>query len=567
MSWLFGFYSKHNSNTNFASNFHPPAIDYYKSEKIYIAVGGNKKNILVNTSNPKFKYFFCGIPISSDSGKLFQIDDIDKIFDSPQKSINDIGGHFCGILIEKDSLSFFTDKLGLREFHIYENERGWYFSTRLDWILKLNNFEIDYEQFGSRWKLMNQISNKSIIKNILRLTAGSQLKISDNKTDESSEYWLPKNGKPLSVEDYNDLLEKNILIGKNNSSNISLSLSGGMDSRVLLSFLIKNDYTNWDCHTFLTESKMDISIAKKIINDFNIKNQIIASDKKYIHDKMLPELREYVGATYLTDSGFTSRKLMYYDLLPGESLIIDGGFGEIWRREFLFKLFYEGEKHLLNKNLESISNYLINPHADIFNTEYNSIMENGIYNQLDEMFNKLPSIKYIGMENWLDLFSLKTRLTNYYAPEQARIDNYVQSYMPFIQINLVENLFNVPVNFRRNGRLFKTLIKRNKRELLSYKLAKDNLSYPIWFSPLSKRLYLKAFNKFKPSNSYQNIDMYLEKLKVFVMDSLLSREVKEYGPYDYNMIYKTVNSYYSGNIKERRFVDWFITFEIFRQML
>ena len=54
-------------------------------------------------------------------------------------------------------------------------------------------------------------------------------------------------------------------------------------------------------------------------------------------------------------------------------------------------------------------------------------MEEGILNDLEEIINVLPDIKKIGFRNWIDTFSLQTRLTNFYGPEQARVDNYIIS--------------------------------------------------------------------------------------------------------------------------------------------
>ena len=76
--------------------------------------------------------------------------------------------------------------------------------------------------------------------------------------------WLPSKGETISVNDFNDKLKNLTLLGTCNNSKISLSLSGGMDSRVILSLLLNSNYENWDCHTFRTEDKMDINIAEII---------------------------------------------------------------------------------------------------------------------------------------------------------------------------------------------------------------------------------------------------------------------------------------------------------------
>lgn len=566
MSWIFGFYSKKPIDTKFVSKYHPHAIESINNNTYYIAIGGNKRTIIYEKNNSQIKYFLCGIPISRDSSKILDKGDLRNIFESPPYNYDMLGGHYCGVLMQNDSICLFSDKLGLREIHIYENENGWYFSTRLDWLLKLNHFEIDFNEFGSRWKLINQLSNKSIVKNIQRINCGSKAKIEQNNIEITEYNWLPSKVKNVSIEEFDNSLRKNVLIGTNHNSKISLSLSGGMDSRVVLSYLLSSGYKNWDCHTFQYESSMDSTIAENISKQFHIKYQIL-TDNNYYQENILPDLCEYVGSTYLTESGYISRKLMHYASLPQDSLIIDGGFGEIWRREFLTRLYHFGKNDILDKNTQSIAKYLHSHRADIFNQDCDSIMQKGIYEQIDKIFSSLPPVKEVGMGNWLDVFSLKTRLVNYYAPEQARIDNYVKAYMPFVQLSLLENLLNVPIANRRNNRLFKSLIKRNNYKLSQYTLAKGNLAYPYWFTPLMKRVYSKLFTPSNQSEENYKMDQYLNNLKEFTLDTISSNSVKEYSPYNYACISKNINDYYNGNIELRRFVDWFITFEIFRQKL
>jgi hypothetical protein len=56
-------------------------------------------------------------------------------------------------------------------------------------------------------------------------------------------------------------------------------------------------------------------------------------------------------------------------------------------------------------------------------------------------------------------------------------------------------------------------------------------------------------------------------MKEFTMDSLLTNSAKEYAPYYYGRIYKKVTSYYNGEKNNKQFVNWFLTFEIFRQII
>jgi hypothetical protein len=568
MSWFFGYCAKHTFNPEQISKFHPKAISCYKNANYYLAVGGNPNLIFTNGDNYDFKFVVCGLGIFENAEGFLNGEDWTQILNDYPNGIDNLNGHFCGVLIKDNSIHLFTDILGLREVHILESKEGWYFSTRLDWLLKIQNCEINFHEFSSRWLLMNQISHNSIIKNIDRLICGAQAVIKNDEIKIKKNNWLPKTSGKFTVEDYKEKLKSFVLLGKENNLRISLNLSGGLDSRVILSFLLNSDYEKWNCNTFITDAAADTEIAKKIASDFNISFTQYENDSVNKNvEEIINELFEYIGATYITESAFSAQILSNYANMPQDELIIDGGFGEIWRREFLLRLFYYGGKDIEGKNFQKVSQYLENSRANIFSDDINKIMNEGIINQLEDINEKLPNVKEIGLENWLDIFSVKTRLVNYYSAEQARLDSIISSYMPFAQLDLLNELLNLSVNERKDFKLFKEILFSNSKKLSKYKLAKGNISYPFYFSSIMKRIYFKINAKIKKDEGQKFLDKFLEVLREFVMDSLLSGSAKTYAPYDYQRVYNNVTSYYKGNTSLKNFVNWFITFEIFRQIV
>ena len=93
------------------------------------------------------------------------------------------------------------------------------------------------------------------------------------------------------------------------------------------------------------------------------------------------------------------------------------------------------------------------------------------------------------------------------------------------------------------------------------------MSFPFNFTPLMKRAYSKIYDKMIVPKENSEYDIFLNNVKDFLMDSLLSNSAKEYAPYNYKYIYEKVDSYYSGNTGNREFVNWFLTFEVFRQIM
>ncbi len=563
MSWLFGFYSKRKFHSDHISAYHPPAEKIISTSKYYIAGGGNSGTFLYGSVRELLKYFICGMGISENAEKFLDESDWKNIILNHPAGIDKLNGHFCGAIAGTNSITLFTDQLGLREFHIYEDSSGWYFSTKLDLLLKLRKFEIDFEQFGSRWLLVNQLSDSGIIKDVLRINGGTRVKFENNDIDVRKNFWLPAYDQIVNPEEFNEKLNRVVHIGINSGRKISLSLSGGLDSRLILSALLRRGNCGWDSITFKTGATADILTAQKIAGDYSFPHRLIDAER-HGPEEILKRAFEYAGATYCAESILAGQNMLEYNSLPDNSVLIDGGFGEIWRREFLKRFYYTGRKALQERNYERIISYLKLTRAEIFNEEAQALMKQGVINQTAEIIDKLPPEDEIGFENWLDLFSVKTRLVNYYAPEQARTDNYTVSYMPFAQLYMLNVLFGAK---DKNEKVFKKIIRQNSPSLAGYKLAKGNISYPFSFNPLMKRLYFRIAAQKKHSVKLSGENNILWDLKTFIMDSVSSSSAKSFPFYDYGRIKNEIEAYYSGDLSREEFAGWFATFEIFRQIM
>ena len=82
-----------------------------------------------------------------------------------------------------------------------------------------------------------------------------------------------------------------------------------------------------------------------------------------------------------------------------------------------------------------------------------------------------------------------------------------------------------------------------------------------------KRIHARISAGNKSKEADMMIDSYLHRMKEFVMDSIASADVKQYSPYNYPLIEEKINDYYAGKSENRQFPDWFISFEIFRQIV
>jgi hypothetical protein len=549
---------------------------YEKEENGFlIRTGGNPKTCFYPSSdNSAVHTIAVGVGIKQDNEELNFMNCYDWAEGITVEQSRSLNGHFVFFKWNNNEINILTDKLGLRDIYFTRLPgNALLYSTRADWIAKITHAEINFREFGSRWLLFNQISSNSIFRNIERATAGTKVIIdrTNNNITVNKFNWLPSQSAiDVSAKKFTSLLGNLITFPSHSSQNISLGLSGGMDSRVMLSYLLKDKKIKYDTYTFGDNNSPDSAIVKEIILDGNITHEQINMPFTEADD-CLCRIKNYVSQTLVNNpvSGFL--QLRNYDSFVDPcKIIIDGGFGEIWRREFFNRLLVRGKDSLERNDIKGIMPHISFPRSDIFNSDIQLQMQDGCNEQLEYLINELPSVNSIGNENWADLFAVKTRLTNYYSHEQARLDELVFNYMPFAQPILLEKLLNIPLIQRRNGKLFREIIKNNYNQLAKYPLAKGLITHPFWFNTLQsrawnifrKKLKLKLYND-------RNTNHLINLLTPFILDTIHSQNTRECNYYNYSKITRLSVALIKGNISDNVIseLDWWLAFELFRGRL
>ncbi|MEW6195403.1 MAG: asparagine synthase-related protein [Bacteroidota bacterium] len=576
MSWIYGIIHPGKYTYRLPEEIRKQALKIFSNERICVCTGGNEKNIFYNKNSDNLNndWLVIGFGIvNSDNGlKILNDSSWGGLLVNPGFS-DRLEGHYLILKWNETNFEITTDRLGLRDIYFSFLDGKIIFSTRVDWLSQSVDTEINFSEFGSRWLLFNQISTNSVLDNITRVVAGSTTKINllslECKTEKGNFPLTPDNS-THNITPFSEKLEKFIGAPLKNNFKTALSLSGGLDSRVILSYMLKN-FSNktWETHTFGSSDHPDFIVANRIVKDFGINHYNINRQLPTVQE-CIDELTDYTNETIVNGAASGILQLNNYKLLEGynNTIIIDGGFGELWRREFFYRLLIKGKGSLHNKNLNEILPHLTIHRADIFNEEIKQIMLNGCKEQLENIYGEIPSITAIGIENWLDIFAVKTRLPNYYGHEQSRIDSFVTSFMPFAQFSLLQSLSAVLLELRKDGRLFKKIINDNNRKLSKYELVKGSTTHPYFLNTFQARLWSLVSNKLNGHNHQVNqSQFFLSHIKEYVNDIVHSKPVKECSFYNYKNIQKIYSDYKSGSVNAAQELDWFLSFEIFRQSI
>jgi len=560
MSWLFGYFG----NTERQKITSPDTPLYqFKDSNLILFAGGNKQTFFFKSDTNDSCWAVAGVGLKpfENGYEVLHQSEWSNYLSADKVNLKPVNGHFAAIKYSNNELKFFTDELGLREIYILKLNAGFGFTTRIDWLKYFIKPEIDLKEFGSRWLLQNQISRNSIIKNVTRLVCVNAT-LKENSLTILENEWQPNFEMPGNQEIFNSALHQLLSI---RDKKILLSLSGGIDSRLLLSYLAAKKSELWETHTFGDPNHPDSKIASELLISLNRENETINDEMPSVNN-LFELVKDYSVQSIVTNPISSILNLRFYNRLTDQNkIIIDGGFGEIWRRAFANKLLLLGRKYLAQKDTNKISSYLEYFKADIFSDDALTEMQRGIVNQLEGLFLTLPDPSQIGLAEWIDLFSIRYRLTNYYAPEQARIDQYATSFMPLVQKDILNLLFGLNDPDKRNGKLFKQLIRQNSIQLTKQPLVKGNITHPFNSSSIGARLQSRIKSMIGLSYQSKQHISFLCSLKEFTGDLVQSSDVQNYEYYDRKKLDKIVNNFLSGKSDYNSEVDWFLSFELFRQ--
>ena len=152
-------------------------------------------------------------------------------------------------MIKKDFVFLSRDRLGEKPLYYLVDKNGFYFGSETKFIRILNdnykelNNEKIYHYLKYGYKSIEQ-TNESFLKNIYKVSPGSNLIIKNSLQILERTYWKPRiQEKNISELRCTQLIKENfqktIKLICDSDLKIGLSLSGGIDSNFILGFIKK----------------------------------------------------------------------------------------------------------------------------------------------------------------------------------------------------------------------------------------------------------------------------------------------------------------------------------------
>ncbi|MCW8850080.1 MAG: hypothetical protein OQJ81_08910 [Melioribacteraceae bacterium] len=553
MSWLFGALQKKNSpDINFVIE-----EDYQKQklDNLLLFVGGNSNTSYLNLKSNKL-FAYVGVLLKNHNDRINIINNSNVGEDFPLV-YTEFDGHYVQVNYSKGILNISNDKFGLRELYYYETDNQFIFSTRLDLIIPYaSDSSINFNAFGSLWLTNFQLSHSSIFNKINRLGPSGRIICENNEIFIHNKKFVKSetgNSKPNFSKELASFCNPDDL----NNKSISLALSGGIDSRLILSELLKVE-KKFSCHTFINDDDKDLEIAQILCEKHKIKLALIDRDKlslESIEQKVLSlykHISPNMPITQLLDFVF------YGNSYLSDKLILDGGFGGFYRRQYLNRIYLNGYSNLNNN--DKVKSLLYAPKPAIFNYEISSQMTDGLNLDIINLIEKFETPKTKEeLAEILDLISIQYMLPAIYSSGQISLDQHYLSYMPLVQENLINLGMNIPQKDRRDSIFIKNLIKDTEQGLERVHLVNNNVKYPYRLNYKVAMVKLLIHRKLLKRNNYSRYNVYINS-RDKIYDLVNSSDFRNNHFFDQKNIHNQVEQFFNGNYSLGTYLDWALSF-------
>jgi hypothetical protein len=424
---------------------------------------------------------------------------------------------------------------------------------------------IDFAGLGNRWLLYEQLDHATGVEGVERLGQGGRLVVSAGEvTSAVDSPWMP-DGRAGTVDEAVHMLSQSIACSRDGGATPSLGLSGGFDSRVILSFLATHHKGRFSAHTFGQPDDPDVRIASRIAGTLNFPHAVFGDISPDV-GTCIQQAEAFVAHTAFAEVCTVSLRRQPFPLMHERGhVIIDGGLGELSRRQYHKKILRSAIPELMRKDAQGIARHLRMPGPPLFTRDVLEVMEKGLRDSAQKVIDRMPETQGMGPGNWLDLFAVRTSVPNMAGPEQSRVDHEIVNYMPFVQPSYLQAVFSLPMEKRESGAWLAQSLRDRCPSLAGFPLVKFGTTHPYGFSKYPAWLWAKTSSRIFGQYVDGFPDAVLLHLKEYVQDRLHSRSAIETPELDRAVVENAVRRFYGPDRTHGETVRWWLTYVMWKE--
>jgi asparagine synthase (glutamine-hydrolysing) len=205
-----------------------------------------------------------------------------------------LNGRFQGLLVEKTAgtATLFNDRYGMHRVYYHESQDAFYFAAEAKAILKVcpELRVIDPRGMGELVSCGCVLENRTVFRNISVLPPASAWVFRNGVIERKSSYFDPReweNQETLELEQYyqqlRDVFSKNISKYFGGCQRSGVSLTGGLDSRMIMAWLNAAP-GSVPCYSFggMFHECQDVAVARKVAQLCGQRHQVIPVGEEFL---------------------------------------------------------------------------------------------------------------------------------------------------------------------------------------------------------------------------------------------------------------------------------------------
>ena len=330
------------------------------------------------------------------------------------------------------------------------------FATRVD-LLPVEPAAISATAFIAQWCLSMNLSEHSLFEGVERLPAGHRLIIGLDGSSHLGRL-TPASAEPTDAAGAAAVLQ-DVLRSYASSYDIVLGLSGGFDSRTLMAAMLGAGVP-FRVHTYGTASMPDVRRAVDVARRAGVAMHVTdLSAIEWDVDAVIASMRRTAWQTEASYPGAHALVFDDPDRLGPRSLLVDGGYGALWRGGFGNHLLVRHAKALRDRDAGVVANALMRRPPTLFREDFRTTAIDTCTTFVQQALDAMPVFSARSGRAWVDELFLRWNPRGYVASPQSVYDARLASVMPFLDRRFARAACGMTADQRANGRLFRHILR------------------------------------------------------------------------------------------------------------